>query len=179
MVAVEHCPRLVAGHLHRHALQHPTIDHASNCRPAEVVPVRPWNPRLLTRRGPGLAVVYASLPGALPLAQVCEQVRNDPTKPPREQLYPRHVGCHHPARAGGRPACENCPRLEGLFANLREYHNALSLDVTAPNADTLDSSAFLDLITYPYVLSLPEGGRSYLTQRGPCCHHSSHIAARS
>ena len=51
----------------------------------------------------------------------------------------------------------------GQFANLREYPNASFKDVTAPNADTLYSSAFLDLEKEPYVLSLPdEAGRYYL-----------------
>src|SRR5262245_62398565 len=51
----------------------------------------------------------------------------------------------------------------GQFANLREYPNASFKDVTAPNADTLYSSAFLDLGREPYVLSLPdEAGRYYL-----------------
>ena len=51
----------------------------------------------------------------------------------------------------------------GQFANLREYPNASFRDVTAPNADTLYSSAFLDVRKEPYVLSLPdEAGRYYL-----------------
>ena len=51
----------------------------------------------------------------------------------------------------------------GQFANLREYPNASFKDVTAPNADTLYSSAFLDLRKEPYILSLPdEAGRYYL-----------------
>jgi hypothetical protein len=51
----------------------------------------------------------------------------------------------------------------GQFANLREYPNASFRDVTAPNADTLYSSAFLDLSKEPYVLSLPdEAGRYFL-----------------
>jgi hypothetical protein len=51
----------------------------------------------------------------------------------------------------------------GQFANLREYPNAAFKDVTAPNADTLYSSAFLDLSREPYVLSLPdEANRYYL-----------------
>ena len=51
----------------------------------------------------------------------------------------------------------------GQFANLREYPNASFRDITAPNADTLYSSAFLDLTKEPYVLSLPdEAGRYYL-----------------
>ncbi|HTU01580.1 MAG TPA: DUF1254 domain-containing protein, partial [Candidatus Sulfotelmatobacter sp.] len=51
----------------------------------------------------------------------------------------------------------------GQFANLREYPNASFKDVTAPNADTLYSSAFLDLGKEPYILSLPdEAGRYYL-----------------
>ena len=51
----------------------------------------------------------------------------------------------------------------GQLANLREYPNASFKDVTAPNADTLYSSAFLDVTKEPYVLSLPdEAGRYYL-----------------
>ena len=51
----------------------------------------------------------------------------------------------------------------GQLANLREYPNASFRDVTAPNADTLYSSAFIDLSNGPYVLSLPdEAGRYYL-----------------
>jgi hypothetical protein len=51
----------------------------------------------------------------------------------------------------------------GQLANLREYPNASFKDVTAPNADTLYSSAFLDVTNEPYVLSLPdEAGRYYL-----------------
>src|SRR5262245_23812630 len=49
----------------------------------------------------------------------------------------------------------------GQFANLREYPNASFRDVTAPNADTLYSSAFLDLTAEPYVLSLPDEGKRY------------------
>jgi hypothetical protein len=51
----------------------------------------------------------------------------------------------------------------GQLANLREYPNASFKDITAPNADTLYSSAFLDVTKEPYVLSLPdEAGRYYL-----------------
>src|SRR5215813_9592036 len=51
----------------------------------------------------------------------------------------------------------------GQFANMRKYPNATFRNVTAPNADTLYSSAFLDLTREPYVLSLPnEHGRYYL-----------------
>jgi hypothetical protein len=51
----------------------------------------------------------------------------------------------------------------GQFANLREYPTAAFKDVTAPNADTLYSAAWLDLSKEPYVLSLPdEDGRYYL-----------------
>lgn len=49
------------------------------------------------------------------------------------------------------------------FASLRQYPNASFKDVTAPNADTLYSAAWLDLSNEPYVLSLPaEGSRYYL-----------------
>jgi hypothetical protein len=51
----------------------------------------------------------------------------------------------------------------GQFANLRTYPTAADKDVTAPNADTLYSTAWLDLSREPYVLSLPEmNGRYYL-----------------
>jgi uncharacterized protein (TIGR02246 family) len=51
----------------------------------------------------------------------------------------------------------------GQFANLRTYPNASFRDVTAPNADTLYSAAWLDLAKEPYILSLPdEDGRYYL-----------------
>src|SRR5262249_44423531 len=51
----------------------------------------------------------------------------------------------------------------GQFANLRSYPTAADKEVTAPNADTLYSLAWLDLAKEPYILSLPdEDGRYYL-----------------
>lgn len=51
----------------------------------------------------------------------------------------------------------------GQFVNAREYPNATFRDVTAPNADTLYSSAWLDLSEEPYILHVPdEKGRYYL-----------------
>jgi hypothetical protein len=51
----------------------------------------------------------------------------------------------------------------GQFHHARTYPNADFRDVTAPNADTLYSTAWLDLSKEPYVLSLPdEEGRYYL-----------------
>jgi hypothetical protein len=51
----------------------------------------------------------------------------------------------------------------GRFINAREYPTAAFKDVTAPNADTLYSSAFLDLSKEPYILSIPDAkGRYYL-----------------
>jgi uncharacterized protein (TIGR03000 family) len=51
----------------------------------------------------------------------------------------------------------------GQFFNARAYPDAAFRDVTAPNADTLYSTAWLDLTKEPYVLSLPdEDGRYYL-----------------
>jgi hypothetical protein len=51
----------------------------------------------------------------------------------------------------------------GRFVNMRKYPSAAYRDVTAPNADTLYSSAWLDLAKEPYVLSIPdEGDRYYL-----------------
>jgi len=51
----------------------------------------------------------------------------------------------------------------GQFANVREYPTAAFKEVTAPNADTLYSLAWLDLSHGPWVLQLPdEQGRYYL-----------------
>ncbi len=51
----------------------------------------------------------------------------------------------------------------GQFVNLRKYPKSTFKKVTAPNADTLYSSAWLDVSKEPYILSLPdEAGRYYL-----------------
>jgi hypothetical protein len=51
----------------------------------------------------------------------------------------------------------------GQLIRLREYPTAEFKDVTAPNADTLYTTAFIDLREEPYVLSLPDAhGRYYL-----------------
>jgi hypothetical protein len=51
----------------------------------------------------------------------------------------------------------------GQFLLMRTYPNAAFRDVTAPNADTLYSTAWLDVGKEPYVLSLPdEDGRYFL-----------------
>jgi len=51
----------------------------------------------------------------------------------------------------------------GQFALMREYPTASFRDVTAPNADTLYSVAWLDLSDEPYILSIPDAhGRYYL-----------------
>lgn len=51
----------------------------------------------------------------------------------------------------------------GQFLLMRTYPNASFRDVTAPNADTLYSTAWLDVGKEPYVLSLPdEDGRYFL-----------------
>lgn len=49
----------------------------------------------------------------------------------------------------------------GRFVNLREYPTAAFRDVTAPNADTLYSSAWLDVGKEPYILSLPDEADRY------------------
>jgi hypothetical protein len=68
-----------------------------------------------------------------------------------------------------RRVMTNAAKPEGLrspmgqFANAREYPTAAFKDVTAPNADTLYSSAWLDLSNEPYTLHVPdEHGRYYL-----------------
>jgi hypothetical protein len=51
----------------------------------------------------------------------------------------------------------------GQLIRLREYPNAQFRDVTAPNADTLYTTAFIDVTDEPYVLSIPDAdGRYYL-----------------
>lgn len=51
----------------------------------------------------------------------------------------------------------------GQLAHMRTYPTAAFQDVTAPNADTLYSTAWLDLSKEPYVLSVPEErGRYFL-----------------
>jgi len=51
----------------------------------------------------------------------------------------------------------------GQFAHLKTFPDASFKDVTAPNADTLYSSAFLDLSREPYILHAPdENGRYYM-----------------
>lgn len=51
----------------------------------------------------------------------------------------------------------------GQFANSRTYPSASFQDVTAPNADTLYSTAWVDLTEEPFVLHVPkEDGRYYL-----------------
>ena len=51
----------------------------------------------------------------------------------------------------------------GQFHHARKYPDAKFRDVTAPNADTLYSTAWLDLSKEPYLLSIPDAkGRYYL-----------------
>lgn len=49
----------------------------------------------------------------------------------------------------------------GQFALLREYPTAADRQVTAPNADTLYSIAFIDLAKEPYVFGIPDSGDRY------------------
>src|SRR6476620_6137155 len=44
----------------------------------------------------------------------------------------------------------------GQLIKLREYPNASFRDVTAPNADTLYTTAFFDVGNEPWVLSIPD-----------------------
>lgn len=51
----------------------------------------------------------------------------------------------------------------GQFANMRRFPTPEDRDVTMPNADTLDSTAWLDLSREPYVLFIPDmRGRYYI-----------------
>lgn len=49
----------------------------------------------------------------------------------------------------------------GHFVRMREYPNASFKDVTAPNADTLYTTAWIDVNKEPYVLSLPDAHDRY------------------
>lgn len=49
----------------------------------------------------------------------------------------------------------------GQFAHAKTYPNADFKDVTAPNADTLYSTAWLDLSDEPYVLNIPNEEKRY------------------
>jgi hypothetical protein len=49
----------------------------------------------------------------------------------------------------------------GQLIKLREYPNASFRDVTAPNADTLYTTAFLDVGSEPWVLSIPDMENRY------------------
>jgi hypothetical protein len=51
---------------------------------------------------------------------------------------------------------ENNHAPMGRFYHKKTYPNASFRDVTAPNADTLYSTAWLDLSEEPYILSLPD-----------------------
>jgi len=60
---------------------------------------------------------------------------------------------------GAAPAGTHAPM--GQFLRMREYPNAKFRDVTAPNADTLYSTAWLDLQAEPFILSIPDMGDRY------------------
>jgi hypothetical protein len=58
-----------------------------------------------------------------------------------------------------KPEAKRAPM--GQFANLREYPDATYRDVTAPNADTLYSNAFVDVSKEPWVVSWPDMENRY------------------
>jgi hypothetical protein len=61
------------------------------------------------------------------------------------------------------PAATDEKAPMGQFANMREYPDPSFQEVTAPNADTLYSIAWLDLSKEPYILHVPsEKDRYYL-----------------
>ena len=54
------------------------------------------------------------------------------------------------------PAVEGTRGPMGQFIKLRQYPDASFRDVTAPNADTLYTTAFIDVGKEPWVLSIPD-----------------------
>lgn len=54
------------------------------------------------------------------------------------------------------PAIEGTRGPMGQFIKLRQYPDASFRDVTAPNADTLYTTAFIDVGNEPWVLSIPD-----------------------
>jgi len=66
-----------------------------------------------------------------------------------------------------RQVMTNVKSVEGLkapmgqFVNAREYPPASFRDVTAPNADTLYSSAWIDVSAEPYILHVPDVNKRY------------------
>jgi len=51
----------------------------------------------------------------------------------------------------------------GQFVRMREYPSAKFRDVTAPNADTLYTTAWLDVTKEPWIVSIPDmKGRFFL-----------------
>lgn len=59
----------------------------------------------------------------------------------------------------GKPEGTRAPM--GHFVRMREYPTADFKDVTAPNADTLYTTAWIDVAKEPYVLSLPDASDRY------------------
>lgn len=69
--------------------------------------------------------------------------------------YTRRVTTNVAAPSGAKGA------PMGQLSSLREYPDATFTAVTAPNADTLYSSGWIDVDKEPYVLSLPDMGNRY------------------
>lgn len=57
------------------------------------------------------------------------------------------------------PEAQRAPM--GHLVRVRRYPDASFRDVTAPNADTLYTTAWLDVATEPWILSLPDAGDRY------------------
>ena len=68
----------------------------------------------------------------------------------------------HAARDDQRREPEGHPCADGPVRSCATYPDASFKDVTAPNADTLYTIAWLDVAKEPYVLSLPDAGDRYL-----------------
>jgi hypothetical protein len=117
------------------------------------------------------AAFAATLAGLIPLS-ACGKAKAEGSAPPDAAAiavdayvygYPL-VTMDQTRRVGTNVVSAEDQRAPmGQFANLPTYPDASFRAITAPNANTLYSEAWLDLSKEPYVLSIPaEHGRYYL-----------------
>jgi len=111
------------------------------------------------RRLSFLAALIVSLPGLMPRASAAPLSEQEAAAIAKEAYiygYPL-VTMEYTRRVMtnvAEPKGTHAPM--GQFLLMRTYPDAAFRDVTAPNADTLYSTAWLDVSREPYVLSLPD-----------------------